>query len=112
MLAVLATGDYPLPTLLCLASLICDLGSAIACTTLLCSFESVRYMRLAWCQGGVVFVLALSAPGGWMRWGIGTLLGAVLAFIWVGQPTATKLLGTILISAQVILFFLLPLIGQ
>jgi hypothetical protein len=112
MLAVLATGNYPIPTALCLASLICDLGSAIAGTTLICCFESVRYMRLAWFQGGWWFVLALSAPSGWMRWGIWTFLGALLAFIWASQPTAAKLLGTILISAQFILFFLLPLIGQ
>jgi hypothetical protein len=112
LLSVLATANRPLPTLLCLVSLICNLGSAIAGTTLLCRFESVRSLRLAWFQGGVWAVLALSAPHGWLRWGITAFLAALFTFIWTTQPLATKVVGAMLISSLFLLFFILPLIGE
>jgi len=44
--ALLGVADHPTPRLLCLASIICDLGSAIAATTFLSYFENDRRLRL------------------------------------------------------------------
>jgi len=97
--------DHTVPQLLCLASIICNLGCALASTTLLCCFGNVNSARLVWYQRGAWFILALSAPSGWLRWGIVTLLGALLAVLWMSQPIAADVLGTIFVTAQLILFF-------
>lgn len=112
LLSLSHIDNHSIPRLLCLASIICNLGSAIATTTLLGCFESAQAMRLAWFKGRGLFVLTLSTPSGWLRWGIVTLSSALLVFLWVTQPIATKALGTILVAAQFILFFVLPLISQ
>jgi len=112
LLNLLDIDNNTMPRLLCLASIACNLGSAIATTTLLGCFESAHAMRLAWFKGRGFFVLTLSAPSGWLRWGIVTLLSALLVFLWASQPVATKALGTLLIAAQFVLFFVLPLISQ
>jgi hypothetical protein len=103
--ALIRFVDHPAPQLFCLASIICDLGCAMASTTLLCCFENVNAVRLAWYEGGGLFVLALSAPSGWLRWGIVTLLGALLSILWMSQPIAANIVGTILVAVQFILFF-------
>ena|ERR1700691_1992926 len=103
--ALLGIADHPAPRLLCLASIACDLGSAIGSTTLLPRFESVNALRLAWFEGGALFVLALSAPNAWLRWGIVTLDGALLSILWMSQPMPAKVLGSILVTVQFILFF-------
>jgi hypothetical protein len=77
----------------------------MASTTLLCCFEHVNAARIAWYEGGGLFVLALSAPSGWLRWGIVTLLGALLAILWMSQPIAVNILGSILVTVQLTLFF-------
>lgn len=110
--ALLGIADHPTPQLLCLASIVCNLGSAIAATTLLCCFEDDRALRLAWFEGGAFFLLALSGPSSWLRWGMLTLLSALLAFIWLSQPMAAKVLGTLLVAIQCTLFFVLPFLGQ
>lgn len=109
---LLAMSNHSTPQLLCLASIVCNLGSAISTTTLLSCFESVHAVRLAWFEGGAWFVLALSAPSAWLRWGIVTLLAALLDFVWASQPITAKILGTLLIAIQFSLFFVLPFIGQ
>ena len=78
----------------------------MASTTLLCCFGNVNAVRLAWYEGGGWFVLALSVPGGWLRWGIVTLLGALLAILFTNQPIPARILGTILVVVQFILFFI------
>jgi len=103
--ALLGIADHPAPRLLCLASIACDLGSAIGSTTLLPRFESVNALRLAWFEGGALFVLALSAPNAWLRWGIVTLDGALLAILWMSQPMPAKIFGSILVTVQFFLFF-------
>jgi len=102
---LIAMAHSTAPRLLCLASILCNLGCAMASTTLLCCFENVNAARLAWYEGGVLFVLALSAPSGWLRWGIVTLLGALLAMLWMSQPMAANILGSVLVTLQLILFF-------
>lgn len=97
--------DYPAPQLFCLASIICNLGSAMASTTLLCCFENVNAARIAWYNSGGLFVLSLSAPSGWLRWGIVTLLGALLAILWMSQPIAANVVGCVLVAVQLFLFF-------
>jgi hypothetical protein len=109
---LLVLNEHHLPQLLSLASITCNLGSAIASTTLLSSFESVRSLRLAWFEGRAWFVFALSAPSGWLRWGVVLFLSALLSFIWISQSIGAKVLGTVLVGTQVFLFFVLPLIGQ
>ena len=103
--ALINTVDHPAPQLFCLASIICNLGSAMASTTLLCCFEHVDAVRIAWYNGGGLFVLALSAPSGWLRWGIVTLLGALLAILWMSQPVAANVVGCVLVTVQLMLFF-------
>jgi hypothetical protein len=103
--ALISITDHPAPQLFCLASIVCDLGCAMASTTLLCCFGNVNAARLAWYEGGGWFVLALSAPGAWLRWGIVTLLGALLAILYMSQPVAAKIFGTTLVGVQFILFF-------
>ena len=112
LLSALAATKHTVPTLFCLVCLICNLGSAIAGTTLLCRFEHVRSVRLAWFQGGIWVVLALAAPSGWLRWGIITFLAALITFIWASQPLTAQVVGTILVSLQFLLFFVFPLIFQ
>jgi len=102
---LIGMANHAAPRLLCVASILCNLGCAMASTTLLCCFENVNAARLAWYEGGGLFVLALSAPGGWLRWGIVTLLGALLAMLWMSQPMAANILGSILVAVQLILFF-------
>ena len=103
--ALINMAQHEAPRLLCLASILCNLGCAMASTTLLCCFENVNAARLAWYEGGGLFVLALSAPSGWLRWGIVTLLGALLAMLWTSQPMAANILGSILVTVQLSLFF-------
>jgi hypothetical protein len=102
---LIGMANHAAPRLLCLASILCNLGCAMASTTLLCCFENVNAARLAWYEGGGLFVLALSAPSGWLRWGIVTLLGALLARLWMSQPMAANILGSILVTVQLVLFF-------
>jgi hypothetical protein len=102
---LIGMADHAAPRLLCLASILCNLGCAMASTTLLCCFENINAARLAWYEGGWLFILALSAPSGWLRWGIITLLGALLAMLWMSQPMVANILGSILVTVQLILFF-------
>ena len=105
--ALLGVATHPVPRQFCLASIACNLGSAIAATTLLCYFESDHALHVAWYEGGASFVLALSGPGAWLHWGTVTLLAALLSFIWVSQPLTTK----VMVAIQFVIFFLLPLLG-
>ena len=66
---------------------------------------------MAWYEGGASFILALSGPGAWLHWGTVTLLVALLSFIWVNQPLTTKVIRTMLVAIQFVLFFLLSLLG-
>ena len=109
--ALLGVATHPVPWQFCLASIACNLGSAIATTTLLCYFESDHALHVAWYEGGALFILALSGPGAWLHWGTVTLLVALLSFIWVNQPLTTKVIRTMLVAIQFVLFFLLSLLG-
>jgi len=40
-----------------------------------------------------------------MRWGIVTLLGALLAILWMSQPVAASTMGCVLVTVQLFLFF-------
>ncbi|KIM80495.1 hypothetical protein PILCRDRAFT_822594 [Piloderma croceum F 1598] len=104
--ALIGIADHPAPRLLCLASILCNLGSAFVSTTFLGCFENTTAIRLDWYKGGLLFVFALSAPGGWLRWGIVTLLGALLVILWMSQPIAANVIGTIMVTVQCILFFI------
>ena len=99
--ALLGMTNSPARRLLCLASIACNLGSAMGTTALLCCVGDNRTMRLAWFDGGGLFVLALSAPHGWLRWGIMIFLGAVLAFVWASELMVAKILGTVLVFSSV-----------
>jgi hypothetical protein len=85
--ALIGMVDHPAPRLLCLASILCNLGSAFVSTTFLGCFENTTAIRLDWYKGGLLFVFALSAPSGWLRWGFFTLLAALLAILWMSQPS-------------------------
>lgn len=112
LLSLLLTDKHAIPQQLCLASLGCSLGSAIASTVLLSSFVSAQAFRLAWSEGGCMFVIALSAPGSWLRWGILMLQGSLLGYIYVGQPIGAKIIGTALLAIQLFFLFGLPILGQ
>jgi len=101
---LLASISDAVPRLLCLASIACNLGSTIGAATLLTRFQNVNAMRLAWFEGGALFVMALSAPGAWLRWGIITFLGALLSHLWKSQPLAINLVILILVTIHFILF--------
>jgi hypothetical protein len=104
--ALIGMVDHPAPRLLCLASILCNLGSAFVSTTFLGCFENTTAIRLDWYKGGLLFVFALSAPSGWLRWGIFTLLAALLAILWMSQPIAANVIGTMMVTVQCILFFI------
>jgi hypothetical protein len=103
--ALIHIDNLAAPQILYLASILCNLGCAMATTTLLCCFSNINAVRLAWYKGGGWFVFALSAPSAWLRWGIATLLTALLAMLWTSQPMAFSILGSILATIQVTLFF-------
>lgn len=60
-------------------------------------------MRLAWFEGGELFVMALSAPSAWLRWGIVTFMGALLTHLWMTQPLSANIVVSILVAFQFIL---------
>ena len=61
-------------------------------------------MRLAWFEGGALFVMALSAPNGWLRWGVVTFLGAFLFHLWKIQPHPFNAVVFFFVAVQFILF--------
>ena len=111
LLAFPGVLDYPIPRSFCLASIICGLGSAIASTTLLSCFPRDRSVRLAWFKGAKWFVMALSAPGGWLRWGIATLQMAFLTSVGMTQPLPVKIVLVALVASQLLVLLALPVPG-
>jgi hypothetical protein len=89
---------------LCFTSIACGLGSAVGSTTLLTRFQNVNAMRLAWFEGGALFVMALSAPSGWLRWGFVIFLGGFLTHLWTTQPQPANAVVLVLVAIQFILF--------
>lgn len=61
-------------------------------------------MRLAWFEGGALFIMAISAPSAWLRWGIVTFVGALLTHLWKSLPLPADAVMLFLIAVQFILF--------
>ncbi|KAJ7933420.1 hypothetical protein B0H13DRAFT_720347 [Mycena leptocephala] len=97
------------PRLLSIISMGCSLGGAISSTILLAAFVGVNSIRLAWVHGGALFVLALSAPRGWLRWAIITLQSSLLAFVWNDRTRSAKIVITIILAIQATLYLFLPI---
>lgn len=111
-LTLMDDNKFHIPRLLGLASLACGLGGAISSTILLGSFVNAYALRVAWFEGGVVFVIALASPGGWLRWGIVTLQSSLLGMVWIGEPLGAKIVGSIILGTQAVLLLGLPIIGR
>ncbi|KAF8149214.1 hypothetical protein K438DRAFT_1988982 [Mycena galopus ATCC 62051] len=95
--------------LLSITSMGCSLGAAISSTILLGSFMNVNSIRLAWFHGGALFVFALSAVRGWVRWAIITLQASLLVFVWKDQSRNGQIAVTIILGVQAALYLLLPI---
>jgi hypothetical protein len=89
---------------LCFTSIVCSLGSAVGSNALLTRFQNVNAMRLAWFEGGVLFVVALSTPGAWLRWAVVSFLGAFLTHLWKTQPQPANAVVLVLVAIQFVLF--------
>jgi hypothetical protein len=102
--ALSETISHGAPQLLCFISIACNLGSTIGSTTLLTRFQNVNAMRLAWFEGGALFIMALSAPSAWLRWGIVTFVGALVTHLWATQPLLTNAVVLVLVAIQFVVY--------
>jgi len=55
--------------------------------------------------------MALSAPGGWLRWGIATLQMAFLTSVGMTQPLPVKIVLVALVASQLLVLLALPAPG-